>query len=230
MANQIDELKKMAAEAAVDYVQSGMVIGLGYGSTVIHALRAIGKMIRSGRLERIVGVPTAESVAQAAEQEGIPLTTLEEYTKVDLTIDGADEVDPQLNLIKGGGGALLREKIVAQASERLVIVVDETKLSDQLGNRFSLPIEVIPFGWGSQARFLETLGAKVGRRESKDGAPFITDNRNYILDCDFGPLSDLSGLAQQLESKAGIVEHGLFLGLADEVVVGMPDGIRRLTR
>ena len=230
MEEQRDELKRFAAEAAVDQVKSGMVVGLGFGSTAIHALRAIGVKIRSGELRDVLGVPTADAIAEAAVKAGIPLTTLEQHPDIDLTIDGADEVDRQLNLIKGGGGALLREKIIAQASARLVIVIDQSKLSDQLGTLFRLPVEVIPFGWGSQARFLEQLEAKVERRQHPDGSPFITDGGNYILDCDFGGIVDPPGLARQMESRAGIVEHGLFLGLAQEVLVGRHDGLQSLSR
>jgi ribose 5-phosphate isomerase A len=223
--NQRDDLKRAAAESAVDQVKSGMVLGLGFGSTAIHALRAIGAKIRSGELEGVLGIPTAESIAYAATQASIPLTTLEDHPKIDLTIDGADEVDPDLNLIKGGGGALLREKIVAQASRRLVIVVDDSKMSDCLGSLFRLPVEVTPFGWSSQAEFLEGLGAKVEIREGSSGSPYLTDSGNYILDCDFGEIGNPKNLARLLESRAGIVEHGLFVGLAHEVIVGTKDGV-----
>jgi len=230
MTNQRDELKRLAAEAAVQQVRSGMVVGLGFGSTAIYALRAIGEKVQLGELEDVQGVPTAESIARAAVDVGISLTTLEDHPVIDLTIDGADEVDPELNLIKGGGGALLREKIVAQASRRLVIVVDESKLSDRLGSQFRLPVEVLSFGWGSQTEFLVDLGAEVHMRQQADGSPYQTDSGNYILDCDFGVMEDLEGLARQLEGRAGIVEHGLFIGLADEVIIGLTDGLRTLKR
>jgi ribose 5-phosphate isomerase A len=226
MTNSQDELKRLAGEMATQQVRSGMVVGLGFGSTAIHALRAIGAKIQSGELQDVYGIPTADSIARDASSAGIPLTTLEDNPEIDITIDGADEVDPHLNLIKGGGGALLREKIVAQASARLVIVIDESKMSNQLGTLFRLPVEVIAFGWGSQIRFLEELGARVGRREDAKGTPFLTDSGNYILDCDFGAIGDPSKLGRVLESRAGIVEHGLFLDLADEVIVGGSDGIR----
>jgi ribose 5-phosphate isomerase A len=224
--NQRDDLKRAAAERAVEQVKSGMVVGLGFGSTAIHALRVIGVKIHSGALEDVLGIPAAESIAAAAMQASIPLTTLEANPQIDLTIDGADEVDPDLNLIKGGGGALLREKIIAQASRRLVIVVDDSKLSDCLGSLYRLPVEVIPFGWGSQARFLEGLGAKVYIRERSNGSPYITDGGNYILDCDFGKIEDPNSLARLLGNRAGIVEHGLFIGLAHEVIVGTREGVR----
>jgi ribose-5-phosphate isomerase (EC 5.3.1.6) len=149
---------------------------------------------------------------------------------LDLTIDGADEVDPQWNLIKGGGGALLREKIVAQASAREIIVVDETKLSPRLGTRFAVPVEVLPFGWRSQARFLETLGATYTIRQNPDGARFITDSGNLILDCHFGPLADARALADALAARAGIVEHGLFIGLVTDLIVAGADGVHWQTR
>jgi ribose 5-phosphate isomerase A len=225
-----DDLKQQAALAAVKQVQSGMVVGLGFGSTAIHALREIGFSLQEGILKDVSGIPTAESIAQAAMDAGIPLTSLEQSPIVDITIDGADEVDPALNLIKGGGGALLREKIVAQASRKLIIVVDESKLSDRLGTKFKLPVEVLPFGWGSQKRYIEGIGAQVFLRMEDDNEPFMTDAGNLILDCDFGGIKDLEALATKLEKRAGIVEHGLFLNLASEVIVGTQSGIRTLTR
>ena len=226
MSEDALEHNRLAGEAAASQVESGMVVGLGFGSTAIHALHAIARMIEAGELHGILGIPTADSIEQAARDAGIPLSTLEEVAGIDLTIDGADEVDPQLNLIKGGGGALLREKIVAQASKRLVIVVDETKLSGKLGTLFPVPLEVLPFGWGSQQRFLEGLGAKVSVRSNPDGSIFHTDSGNLILDCSFGPIEDLQALSNLLERRAGIVEHGLFLDLADELIIGGVDGIR----
>ncbi len=221
---QLDQ-KRIAGETAAQQVQSGMVVGLGYGSTAIHALRSIGKKIQSGELREVVGIPTADSIAREAKAAGIPLTTLEDQVGIDITIDGADEVDTHLNLIKGGGGALLREKIVAQASKRLVIVVDESKRSHCLGSQFALPVEVLPFGWGGQARYLEAIGAKVQLRRDPTGSPLITDNGNFIIDCDFGEIEDPYALAGQLKTRAGIMEHGLFLDLADEVIVGGVQGV-----
>ncbi len=176
-----------------------------------------------------MGIPTSQASADEALQVGIPLTTLEEHPVVDLTVDGADEVDPQLNLIKGGGGALLREKIVAQASLREIIIVDDSKLSPALGTNWHIPIEVVTFGWGSQARFLIELGATPRLRLGQDGEPFMTDHGNYILDSQFGPLDDAEALACLLSQRAGIVEHGLFIGLTSEVIVAGADGIRSLT-
>ena len=220
--------KQQAADRAVAYVQSGMVVGLGAGSTAILATRRIGQLLRKGRLRDIVGVPCSSIVEAEARALGIPIT-LDPTDTVDLTIDGADEVDPDLNLIKGGGGALLHEKIVAQASRREVIIVDESKLSPTLGTHWALPVEVIPFGWHSQRRFLESLGARVSVRQQRDGTPFRTDQGNLMLDCAFGPIPQPKELAAKLDARTGIVEHGLFVGVATEVIVAGADGVRHLT-
>ncbi|MCK5317413.1 MAG: ribose-5-phosphate isomerase RpiA [Anaerolineales bacterium] len=230
MANDRDELKKMAGEKAVEYIESGMVVGLGYGSTAIHALRLIGELIRRGELEGIQAIPTASLIAEEARRAEIPLTSLEEHPRIDVTIDGADEVDPELNLIKGGGGALLREKIVAQATLLNIIVVDEQKLSPVLGTNFDLPVEIISFGWRPLEEYLRSLGAEPQLRTKTDGAAFVTDSGNYILDCHFGPIDDPYALSAELKSRAGIVEHGLFLDLASEVIIAAGDGIRSLKR
>jgi ribose 5-phosphate isomerase A len=220
--------KQQAADRAVAYVQSGMVVGLGAGSTAILATRRIGQRLLQGRLRDIVGVPCSSAIEAEARALGIPIT-LDPPGAVDLTIDGADEVDPELNLIKGGGGALLHEKIVAQASLREVIIVDESKLSPALGTHWALPVEIIPFGWHSQRRFLESMGARVTVRQQRDGTPFRTDQGNLILDCAFGPIPRPQELAATLDARTGIVEHGLFLGLATEVIVAGADGVRHLT-
>lgn len=224
------QLKQQAARYAVGFVESGMVVGLGHGSTAILALRCIAQLLREGRLRDILGVPCSLQVEEESRRLGIPLTTLNEHSLVDLTIDGADEVDPELNLIKGGGGALLREKVVAQASRREIIVVDESKLSPTLGIHRPVPVEVIPFGWRSQAAYLESLGARPVLRLNENGTPFKTDQGNLILDCHFGPISDPAQLAARLSQRAGIVEHGLFLGLATDVIVAGVEGIRHLRR
>lgn len=207
-----------------------MVVGLGHGSTAILAVRRIAQLLHDGQLVDILGVPCSLEVEEEARRLGIPLTTLEEHPVVDLTIDGADEVDPKLDLIKGGGGALLREKIVAQASQREIIVVDESKLSPALGTRWALPVEVAPFGWRSQQAYIQSLGASVVLRESSDGAPFRTDQGNLLLDCSFGPISEPIRLATKLSQRAGVVEHGLFLGLATDVIVATDQAIRHLKR
>jgi ribose 5-phosphate isomerase A len=225
----IDQLKVQAAHAAAERAEPGMVLGLGFGSTAAFAVEHIAERYRAGELDGILGVPTALQVEQQAQALGIPLTTLENHPRVDLTIDGADEVDPQLDLIKGGGGALLREKIVAQASDREIIVVDESKLSDQLGTRFALPVEVLPFGWAVVRDTLEGLGATVSLR-MRGEHQFLTDQGNWILDAAFGPIRDAYALAEQLDRQAAVVGHGLFLGLATEVMVAGESGLRRLQR
>ena len=225
----IKSLKQQAGEFAANLVESGMIVGLGSGSTAIFATRRIAQSLHSGELSDIVAIPTSLATEAAANELGIPLTTLAQHPRVDITIDGADEVDPDFNLIKGGGGAHLREKIVAQATERLVIVADESKLVDQLGTTWAIPVEVIPFGWESQAAYLESLSAAPALRMAGD-APFTTDGGNLILDADFGSIANPPALARQLESRAGIVEHGLFIGMTRDVVVAGVDGVRHLRR
>jgi ribose 5-phosphate isomerase A len=227
-AAQRTHLKQQAADRAAALVESGMVVGLGVGSTAILFVRRLAERLRAGDLRDIVGIPCSVQVEAEARQLGIPLTTLEEQAVVDLTVDGADEVDPALNLIKGGGGALLREKIVAQASRHEVIIVDEEKLSPTLGTRWALPVEVVRFGWGAQARYLESLGAEVTMRRLDDGTPFVTDQGNLILDSQFGPITQPDDLNERLNARVGVVEHGLFLGLASEVIVASASGIRYL--
>jgi ribose 5-phosphate isomerase A len=223
----VDDLKRAAAERAVaDEVRSGMVVGLGTGTTAIHATRRIGALLADGSLRDVVGVPTAVETADEARRGGIPLLESDVPWEIDVTIDGADEVDPQLDLIKGGGGALLREKLVAQASAREVIVVDGSKCTDRLGTRFALPVEVVDFGLATTRRAIEALGASiVVRGEGDPAGPFRTDQGNLILDCAFGPIPDVEALAAVLASHAGVVEHGLFLGLADALVVASESGI-----
>jgi ribose 5-phosphate isomerase A len=221
-------LKQEAAEYAVRYIHSGMTVGLGTGSTAIFAIRHIGALLKSGELNNIVGFATSQASWDAAVELGIPMLTDDLPRNVDVTIDGADEVDPQFNLIKGGGGALLREKLVAQATAREIIVVDESKLSPRLGTQHVLPIEVMHFGWRSQARFLESLGGKYVVRQTRNGEEYRTDQGNLILDCNFGPIADAAKLARQLEARAGIVEHGLFLNLASTVIVASAGGVREL--
>lgn len=220
-------LKRQAGEAAVNLVQPGMVVGLGSGTTATHAVRRLAQRVQQGELEGLLGVPTSVQVERRATELGIPLTDLEQQPQIDLTIDGADEVDPDLNLIKGGGGALLREKIVAEASRRVIIVVDDSKLTQQLGTRFALPLEVVPFGWSVASRFLQSLGAEIELRTA-DGKPYLTDQGNWILDAAFGPIADPERLADQLDRQTAIVEHGLFLGLATQVIVAGEDGVRQL--
>ena len=223
--DRINTFKKKVALKAVESVESGMVVGLGSGSTALFALEAIGSRIQNGDLTSIIGIPSSSKTAKDARRFGIPLGTLNDFPVIDLTIDGADEVDPNLNLIKGGGGALLREKILAQNSRRLIIIVDETKLSPALGTKSRIPVEVIQFGHRPVLKFLESLGSSAILRTADNGLPFVTDEGNYIIDCKFDPISDPFGLAQKMKNQAGIVEHGLFLGMATDVIVGGATGV-----
>ena len=224
-----DDLKQAAGERAVDFVESGMVIGLGTGSTAIFAIRRIGALVASGELQNVLGVPTSTVSAALAEEVGITLTTLAEHPVVDVTIDGADEVDGDLNVIKGGGGALLHEKIVAQASLREVIVVDDAKLSEQLGSQHALPVEIVQFEWRPEEEYLTDLGAEVDVRRGADNNVFVTDEGNWILDCTFPPIENPERLAAQLSRRAGVVEHGLFLGLATDLVIASAEGVEHRT-
>jgi ribose 5-phosphate isomerase A len=227
----VAELKRAAAERAVaDFVRSDMVVGLGTGSTAIFATRRIGALLADGTLENIVGVPTALETADEARKVGIPLLADDVPWAIDVTIDGADEVDPQLDLIKGGGGALLREKLVAQSSATEVIVVDGSKRSDRLGTHFPLPVEVVSFGLATTRRAIEELGARVELRRADGGYVVHTDQGNVVLDCHFGPIDDLAALAESLTAQAGVVEHGLFLGLTDVLVVAGASGVEVVAR
>ncbi len=229
--SDVDTLKREAAERAVDFIQSGMVLGLGSGSTANFAVDSIGARLRSGVLRDIVGVPTSEATAARARRLGIPLTTLLEHPVLDLVVDGADEVDPALNLIKGLGGALLREKIVEIAARRFVIVVDESKLVSRLGTRGPLPGEVTQFAWEVHARWLASLGCRAELRRDSSGDPYVTDNSNYIVHCTFPDgIPDPAALARTLIERPGIVEHGLFLGMATDVVVAGASGVRLIAR
>lgn len=219
-----DELKRAAADDAVEMVQSGMVVGLGSGSTSRHATLRLGEKLREGALDRIVAIPTSDDTARLAKQQGIPLSTLEEYRSLDLTIDGADEVDNNLDVIKGLGGCLLREKIVAFATKRLVIIVDESKLSTQLGLKSPVPVEVIRFGWRNTEAALARTGACTVLR-MRDGSPYITDEGNYIIDCWYHGIEAPAELSAMLLAIPGTVEHGLFLGMVQTVVVASQRGI-----
>ena len=223
--------KRAAAAEALAQVQSGMVLGLGTGSTVAHFLELLGARIESGELTDIVGVPSSIRTGREARAAGIPLTGLADHPHLDLAVDGADEVTPQLDLIKGMGGALLREKMVAQASDRLVIIVDSGKAVERLGTRSALPVEVVDWGWSGHVAFLEARGAAVQVRRFEDGPPFKSDNGNLILDCRFAEgIADPAALEAGLRARAGLVETGLFLGMADEAILAGPEGISRLRR
>lgn len=225
-----DHLKQQAAEYAVRFVESGMRVGLGTGSTAYFATRRIAQLIHDGILKDILGFPTSKSAWHLAKESGIALMDDSMPESLDVTIDGADEVDPNLNLIKGGGGALFREKIVAQASRREIIAVDDSKLTSALGTHFPLPVEVAPFGWRSQLRFLESLGANPVIRTLADGTQFVTDSGNMIFDCSFPPIADPAALAATLSARAGIIEHGLFIDLATDLIVAGDSGIRHLQK
>ncbi|MBI4574431.1 MAG: ribose 5-phosphate isomerase A [candidate division NC10 bacterium] len=222
--------KQMAAERGAGLVESEMVLGLGSGTTATLAVQAIGRRLREGSLRNVVGVPSSSAIAAVARESGVPLTTLDEHPVLDLDLDGADEVDPDLNLIKGLGGALLWEKVVATASRRVVIFVDESKLVDRLGTKAPLPVEVIPFGWRTHVPFVESLGGKPELRTNPDGRPFVTDEGNYILHCRFEGIADPGGLELHLRKRPGIVGTGLFLGIAHQVIVGRADGVEVRTR
>lgn len=228
--NSMESLKQQAAYEAVKQVATGMVVGLGTGSTAKHAVIRIGERIRNGDLKNIVGIPSSVQTEELARASGVPLTTFDDHPHIDVTIDGADEVDPELNLIKGGGGALLREKILAQSSRRNIIIVDESKLSDRLGIHWALPVEVIPFARRTEEEYLKSLGATPELRTDGQGQPVLTDQRNLIYDAAFGPISDPKALALKLNDRSGIMAHGLFIGLAHEVIVAGADGLRRLEK
>ncbi len=225
-----DQMRLRAAEAAVAEVRPGMKLGLGSGRTAEHFIRLLGARVRAGLT--VAGVPTSERTAALAMEEGVPLTTLDAAPQLDLTIDGADEIDPQLRLIKGGGGAMLREKIVANASRRMIVVAEKTKLVQSLG-AFPLPIEVVPFGLGATRAAVERaisglgLAAVLKLRKSGD-ALFVTDGGHYILDGSFGRIPDPDALAHTLDEIPGVVEHGLFIGLAVAALIGHERGVDRL--
>jgi ribose 5-phosphate isomerase A len=215
MANQNE--KELAGRAAAELVVSGNIVGLGTGSTAYFAVVALGERVKSGL--KIIGIPTSDGTAELARAVGIPLSTLDEHPEIDITIDGADEIDPQLRLIKGGGGALLREKIIATASKKMVVVADSSKIVPALG-RFPLPVEIIPFARAVLQRKITALGANCSLRTRSDGSAFVTDEGHHILDCSFGKIADPPALAQTLSNMPGVVEHGLFIGIAKVALVG----------
>lgn len=225
-----NDWKKAAAETAANLVEDGMVLGLGTGSTAAYFVAALGRRLAEDGL-RITGIPTSEHTEAQARSAMIPLTSFAEHAQIDLTVDGADEVEfGTLSLIKGHGGALLREKIVAAASKRLVIVADESKLVEQLGSLVAVPVEVVRFGWQATGRRLTQIGGNPSLRLGADKKPFVTDGGNYIMDCAFGPIANPKEIAHHLDHVVGAVEHGLFLGLTREVIVGGREGVRILKR
>jgi ribose 5-phosphate isomerase A len=222
--------KKDAAEAAVALVQDGMVLGLGTGSTAALFLGALGRRISEEHL-RISGIPTSDQTEVEARGLKIPLTNFAEHARIDLTVDGADEIERgTLGLIKGHGGALLREKIVAAASTRMIVVADQTKLSERLGTLVSVPVEVVPFGWEATERRLGELGGNPSLRLGKGGKPFVTDSGHYIIDCAFGPMENPKEIAHHLDHVVGSVEHGMFLKFASDVFIGGPSGVSILRK
>jgi ribose 5-phosphate isomerase A len=227
-----DEHKRQAALAAIELVRPGMRLGLGTGSTAKHFVDLLGEQVQGGL--DVVCVPTSEATRRQAEALGIRLTTLDAEPLLDLTVDGADEIDAELRLIKGGGGAHLREKIVAMASDRVAIIADHAKLVSRLG-RFPLPVEVVEFGLKSTQMLIEALAADAGcvgpvTLRTKDGEPFRTDSGNLVLDCAFGAIAEPEDLAAALEMTPGVVEHGLFIGIADLAFIAGPDGVRTIKR
>lgn len=225
MANE--EEKEAAGRAAAKLVREGDVVGLGTGSTAYFAVTALGERVKVGM--QILGIPTSMQTAELARAVGIPLTNLDEHPEIDITLDGADEVDRHLNLIKGGGGALLREKVVASASKRMIVVADSSKFVERLG-KFPLPVEVISFARTVVERRIMSLGASVKLRARSDGSSYLTDNGNPILDCSFGQIENPAALAEKLSSIAGIVEHGLFIGLTERALIGRAEGVEEIRR
>jgi ribose 5-phosphate isomerase A len=229
----IDDLKESAARAALDLVKDGMRLGLGTGSTAARFVDALGGRVKAGL--KVICVPTSETTRLQAERLRIPLTTLDETPELDLTVDGADEIDHELRLIKGGGGALLREKIVATASNRMVVIADESKVVSELG-AFPLPVEVVRFGLLATMRAIEAIAGEAGcrgtvtLRPGKGEAPFVTDQGNLVVDCAFGTIPEPEVLAFALKRVPGVVEHGLFLGVADLAIVAGSGGVKALRR
>jgi ribose 5-phosphate isomerase A len=222
-----DQEKQIAAHAAVELVEEGSIVGLGSGSTAAWAVRFLAERVRNGL--KITGIPTSQQTQHLAEQLGIPLVTLGEHPRIDIDIDGADEIDPQLNLIKGGGGAFLREKIVASVSRRFIVIADSAKQVKRLG-KFPLPVEVVPFAQSLIKPQIEALGAKVSLRNYAYGNPYVTDEGHHILDCTFGEIVDPAALAEKLCHIPGVVEHGLFIGMAELALIGKDGKVVQLRR
>ena len=227
----VEDAKRRAAGAAAAHIESGSVIGLGTGSTALHFIKAVGSLIRSGEIADILAIPTSRRTDAEARRAGIPLTSLDEHPEIDLAVDGADQLNEALDAIKGGGGALLREKVVASASETYILIVDEGKLTPRLGEGFPLPIEALPFSLGSVKLKVEKLGARASLRAMKGGAePYVTDNGNYVLDADFGYIAEPRVLEAELKGIPGVLETGLFLGYVDLAYVGTPESVRAMRR
>ena len=226
----MEKFKKLAAEKAIEEVKSGMIVGLGSGSTVYYAIHKLAEEIRTGSLINIFAIDSSIQTEKLANKLNIPIISFHEKEEIDLTIDGADEVDKYLNLIKGGGAAHLREKILAQASKKFIVVVDDSKVSNKLGEKWAVPIEVVKFAYPVIEKYIDSINGKPDLRRYENGAPVITDEGNYIIDGNFGIIQNPFELAEKLESKAGIIEHGLFLHLASKVIVAGKEGIKILER
>jgi len=225
MTANLDHEKQLAARASLRFVQDGQIVGLGTGSTAAYAVRLLGEKVRDGL--RIKGIPTSARTRELAASLGIPLTSFDEFQQIDVTIDGADEIGPGLQLIKGGGGALLREKVVASASKKLVIIADSSKQVAALGH-FPLPVEVVGFAQPLVAKRIRALGATVKLRQDSSGKPYVTDEGHHILDCSFGRIADPPALARALSDMPGVMEHGLFIGMASVALVGKNDEVIEL--
>ncbi|MFL5732333.1 MAG: ribose-5-phosphate isomerase RpiA [Chloroflexia bacterium] len=224
-SSEHDDLKQAAAAKAIEYVADGMVVGLGTGTTARHVVEDLGARVAAGL--RIVGIPTSERTTALARDLGIPLSTLEDHPQIDVTIDGADEIDlSTFYAVKGLGGALLREKIVALATALEIIVVDATKIVTKLGTHAPVPVEVATFGWSRTRQSLASLGCDPILRTTPDGSPYITDSGNYLLDCRFPPIDDPSTLAAQIKAITGVVDHGLFLNVVGSVIIASPQGVQ----
>ena len=229
MPAETDALKRAAAARALESVRDGMVLGLGTGSTIRFFLDLLWERVRAGEVTGVVGVPTSRRTAEIARGHGIRISRLRSQPRLDLTVDGADEVDPRGDLIKGLGGALLREKIVAQASDRFIVIVDESKVVERLGTRSPLPVEVTRFGSSRHQAFVAALGAEVTLRRTADGSRYVTSNGNYILDARFPEgIDDPVALDGALRARAGIVEHGMFLGMTTRALVAASGGVRAI--
>ena len=227
VADATTEKKRQAAEEAVAFVRNGNVLGLGTGSTVQFALEALARRIKNEGI-KVWGIPTSTRTESEAKRLGIPLTSLEDHPHVDLTIDGADEIDPQLNLIKGGGGALVREKVVATSSADVIIIADDAKLVVRLGTTFPVPVEILPFSRPLVERGLRALGSTPVLRKQQNGSNYVTDNGNWILDARFPRLDEPAKMEREITMLAGVVDCGIFTGLADLALIGTADGVRRL--
>ncbi len=227
--SDLERSKQTAGKKSVDFIEPGMVVGLGTGSTAKYMIEELGMRLKTGRLTNIRCVASSKQTEIQANQLGLPLTSFKNIKQIDITIDGADEIDKNLNLIKGGGGALLREKILAQNSRRLMIIADETKMSGFLGEKWSVPIEVLPFAWEIESMYLRSIGGEWSIRKAKSAEIFLTDQQNYILDCNFGVMQDPGLIAGKLDNRAGILGHGLFISMASDVIIGADDSWRHIS-